>query len=47
MRERAQLIGAAFDAGPTADGGWRVALTLPTGTPPVDPVPEAKASGTA
>ncbi|WP_158562740.1 sensor histidine kinase [Marinitenerispora sediminis] len=29
MRERAQLIGAAFDAGPTESGGWRVSLELP------------------
>jgi signal transduction histidine kinase len=29
MRERAQLIGATFDAGPTPSGGWRVSLTLP------------------
>ena len=29
MGERAQMLGARFDAGPTADGGWRVALVLP------------------
>jgi signal transduction histidine kinase len=29
MRERAQMIGAEFDAGPSATGGWRVTLTLP------------------
>jgi signal transduction histidine kinase len=29
MRERAQLIGAAFDAGPTPSGGWWVSLRLP------------------
>lgn len=29
MRERAQLIGARFAAGPTADGGWSVTVTLP------------------
>lgn len=29
MRERAQLIGAEFDAGPTPSGGWRVSLRLP------------------
>ncbi|WJK42769.1 histidine kinase [Solwaraspora sp. WMMA2056] len=28
MRERAQLIGARFAAGPTADGGWSVTATL-------------------
>ncbi len=28
MRERAQLIGATFDAGPTPSGGWRVSLRL-------------------
>ncbi|MFI5933865.1 sensor histidine kinase [Actinoplanes sp. NPDC051494] len=29
MRERAGLIGAALDAGPTPDGGWSVKLTVP------------------
>ncbi|HEV6955665.1 MAG TPA: histidine kinase [Promicromonospora sp.] len=29
MRERAQLVGATFAAGPTSDGGWRVLLALP------------------
>jgi signal transduction histidine kinase len=29
MQERAQLIGAALDAGPTPSGGWRVSLRLP------------------
>jgi signal transduction histidine kinase len=29
MRERAQLIGATFDAGPPPSGGWRVSLSLP------------------
>jgi len=28
MRERAQLIGAAFEAGPAPSGGWRVSLSL-------------------
>jgi signal transduction histidine kinase len=32
MRERASLIGAALEAGPTADGGWRVRLTVPRPT---------------
>lgn len=32
MRERASLIGAALDAGPTADGGWRVRITVPRPT---------------
>lgn len=30
MRERADLTGASLEAGPTADGGWLVALRLPT-----------------
>ncbi|ACU38116.1 sensor histidine kinase [Actinosynnema mirum] len=30
MRERAQLIGAAFTAAPTAAGGWCVMVSLPT-----------------
>lgn len=29
MRERAALIGGTLEAGPTADGGWRVRLTIP------------------
>ena len=29
MRERATLIGARFDAGPTTEGGWRGCLDLP------------------
>ena len=29
MRERAQLVGAEFAAGPTADGGWLVRLAVP------------------
>ncbi|WCN79330.1 sensor histidine kinase [Micromonospora sp. LH3U1] len=33
MRERAQLIGATFTAGPTAVGGWSVTATLPTNDP--------------
>ncbi|MEU8327492.1 histidine kinase [Micromonospora sp. NPDC048839] len=33
MRERAQLIGATFAAGPTAAGGWSVTATLPTNDP--------------
>jgi signal transduction histidine kinase len=30
MRERAELTDARLEAGPTADGGWRVSLSLPT-----------------
>ncbi|WP_369215277.1 sensor histidine kinase [Streptomyces flavofungini] len=29
LRERAELLGGALDAGPCADGGWRVRLCLP------------------
>ncbi|BEL03985.1 hypothetical protein Q0Z83_021760 [Actinoplanes sichuanensis] len=29
MRERASLIGAELEAGPTPDGGWRVRLAVP------------------
>jgi signal transduction histidine kinase len=32
MRERAELIGAALDVGPTPEGGWSVTLTLPSGS---------------
>ncbi|GLY48669.1 histidine kinase [Lentzea sp. NBRC 102530] len=31
MAERAQLVGAALDHGPTAEGGWEVRLRLPLG----------------
>ena len=34
MRERATLLGGTFQAGPTADRGWRVEANLPrTGAP--------------
>ncbi|MGC4814973.1 sensor histidine kinase [Micromonospora sp. DT228] len=42
MRERAQLIGASFAAGPTAAGGWSVTATLPTNDPVASP-PEGEA----
>ncbi|WP_022885561.1 sensor histidine kinase [Glaciibacter superstes] len=29
MHERAKLVGATLETGPTASGGWRVAFTLP------------------
>jgi signal transduction histidine kinase len=28
MRERAELVGAGLQVGPTDDGGWTVVLTL-------------------
>lgn len=31
MRERATLVGGAFEAGPYEEKGWRVRATLPTG----------------
>lgn len=33
MRERAELTDADLSVGPTDDGGWQVALTLPTAAP--------------
>jgi signal transduction histidine kinase len=33
MRERVTLLGGAFSAGPTANGGFVVAAELPTGEP--------------
>jgi signal transduction histidine kinase len=33
MRERATMLGGSLDAGPTADGGFRVAAVLPLGHP--------------
>jgi signal transduction histidine kinase len=44
MRERAALIGARFDAGPTPSGGWRVALALPIGGETTSPHPGAHRS---
>jgi signal transduction histidine kinase len=32
MRERTAVLGGTFDAGPRADGGWRVHAVLPLGT---------------
>jgi signal transduction histidine kinase len=32
MRERALALGGAFEAGPRADGGFRVHATLPIAT---------------
>ena len=29
MRERAEALGGTLDAGPGADGGWRVEAALP------------------
>lgn len=31
MRERASAVGGSLEAGPRADGGWRVAASLPVG----------------
>jgi signal transduction histidine kinase len=33
MQERVTLLGGAFSAGPTANGGFVVAAELPTGEP--------------
>ena len=33
LRERARAVGGRLDAGPTADGGFRVSAGLPTGDP--------------
>jgi signal transduction histidine kinase len=33
MRDRAALLGGHVDAGPRGDGGWRVHVVLPVGTP--------------
>lgn len=42
MRERVELLGGSFTAGPTADGGWEVAASLPPqespSTPPIAPI---------
>lgn len=41
MRERAELIGAQFSAGPGASGGWRVELRIPVAEVDRAPVPSA------
>ena len=33
MRERAAMLGGSLEAGPTGDGGFRVAAVLPVGPP--------------
>ncbi len=33
LRERVQLVGGTFAAGPTGDGGWRLRAWLPLATP--------------
>jgi signal transduction histidine kinase len=33
MRERAAMLGGSLDAGPTGDGGFRVAAVLPVSPP--------------
>lgn len=42
MRERAELVGASLQAGPTATGGWLVTLTLGREAPPA---PDGAADG--
>ena len=39
MRERAELLGGDFTAGPRPEGGFRVAARLPIPTPPIPTVP--------
>ena len=34
LRERADLLGGSFDAGPTPDGGFLITAFLPFGSPP-------------
>jgi signal transduction histidine kinase len=38
MRERATMLGGSLDAGPTADGGFRIAAVLPV-SPPEEEAP--------
>lgn len=41
MRERVELLGGSFDAGPTTGGGWEVIASLPLrDAPPRDNTPE-------
>ncbi|MFP5022237.1 sensor histidine kinase [Pseudonocardia phyllosphaerae] len=44
MAERAQLVGAELRHGPTSDGGWEVALTLPLDDPPPLPLDDPPAT---
>ncbi|RZT85850.1 signal transduction histidine kinase [Pseudonocardia sediminis] len=39
MRERAQMIGASWEAGEIPSGGWRVRLSLPSETPSPETLP--------
>lgn len=40
MRERVELLGGSFTAGPTTDGGWEVAASLPLRDAPPRNTPE-------
>lgn len=47
MRERAASLGGTLEAGPTPDGGFRVAATLPTGEEPGVTSPSPGGAATA
>ena len=41
LRERIALVGGTLEAGPTADGGWRVVARLPAAAAPEAASPAA------
>jgi signal transduction histidine kinase len=43
VRERAALVGGSAEAGPTAEGGWRVRAVLPAHSPASTPAPGTEA----
>jgi hypothetical protein len=43
MRERAAVYDGTLEAGPDADGGWRVRCTLPAGQPTAEEATEEAA----
>ena len=46
MTERVKAHGGQLNTGPVPDGGWRIAASLPSGTPPGDtPLPLVAGSG--
>ena len=46
MRERAELLGGSFEAGPCDDGGFAVHAVLPVGPPHDAPLPSDESSPT-
>jgi signal transduction histidine kinase len=46
LRERIALVGGTLEAGPSADGGWRVVARLPAAASPEATEPATTATAT-